>query len=62
MNSIIDNEARRLKDFEQPRENFTQRNISIPRDLLHSPKKSTVVLWIKSEDRFWNPENKVEYP
>ncbi len=26
------------------------------------PKKSTVKLWIKGEERFWNPENKVEYP
>ncbi len=26
------------------------------------PKKSTVKMWIKGESRFWNPENKVEYP
>jgi len=26
------------------------------------PKKSTVKLWIKGKNKWWNPENKVEYP
>ncbi len=40
-------------------------NYRIVKDLMPQTvtvQKSTVKLWIKGEERFWNPENKVEYP
>ncbi len=56
-------ESERLKKFEDTSGGVTQRNLSIPKDLMFEPpKKSTVKLWIRSQSCFWNPENKVEYP
>ncbi len=51
-----------LDGWNTEKKESTARGIKLVGYSVSLVQKSTVKLWIKGENKWWNPENKVEYP